>query len=1158
MKSVGVSFCMAAAITLALAGPASAQQAGRNPAFAPLLDKVHVVDANPDGTVRMITGRGGQAIPVTAASNRAQATPQDFLAQYGPLFGADDAAHQLALQRVDVDDLGEIHTTYMQVHAGVPVFSGELKVHTDASGQVVAANGDFHVISAKVPVVPLVAEADVIADVIADMNPAAVMVEHSELVIVDPGWYGDAARGARLAYYLIVSDNSVPTRQAMFIDARTGETLDEWSLFLTARNRAVYNGNGSSSLPGTLARSEGQGPVASPADVNRAYDYAGDIYDYYFRGHNRDSIDGSGMTLILTVNSTNPPCPNAGWNGTEMVFCSGTVTDDITAHEMTHGVTEHSANLIYQNQSGQLNESYSDVFGELIDLYNGDVSNPGPPAAPHWPTHPTGSGVDTPNNLRSQCSTPSSYVDGVRWLMGEDATAFGGAIRDMWNPECFGDPDRNNSPQQTCSSLDNGGVHSGSGVGNHAFAIITDGKTFNGQTVTGIGPIKAAAVWYRALTVYLTPASDYRDAYFALNQAAADLVGTTPNDPVTGLPSSSMFTAADAAEVDKALLAVEMDTDGSCGSNQDVLDPFPPPLCSAQTSIYFDDFESGANGWTTAFVGSPDTPYNWVQTASTPPGGNGSAWFCADLNDGCPTGGDETAVHRLTSPVINLPAGASGAMVKFRHYVATEAGYDGGNVKVSVNGGNFNLVPSSAFDYNDYNVTLDTGSSTNPLGGEPGWSGAGGGWGTSVIDLAGIATAGDSVQFRFEFGKDYCNGVTGWYVDDFDVFICSCSGDGDCDDGNYCNGAETCLNNICTPGADPCPGEYCSEANDACATAAFVETFDNGNVQGWTLRGSGSTASTGDWLFGNPNGTSDNGNQAQPEDPYEGSGCAFTAQNSSLGTDDVDSGVIYLVSPAIDLSGEASAELAYTRWFFNRDVGNDSGDFFVAEVSSNNGSSWVNLETLNYLTSANTWTDRTFALENFIPLTSTVRLRFGAADGSASGNIIEAALDSLRIITVAQCTTPADCDDGNVCNGAEDCVGGSCIAGTPLICDDGIACTQDTCDSVNGCAFTPNDALCADDGTFCNGTEYCDGGSGCTSTGDPCGGATWCEEGSASCVAYGDGDMDHDGDHDLRDFALFQGCFGAPVAGPACEPANLSGDAMVDGADLQLFVNSVT
>jgi hypothetical protein len=206
------------------------------------------------------------------------------------------------------------------------------------------------------------------------------------------------------------------------------------------------------------------------------------------------------------------------------------------------------------------------------------------------------------------------------------------------------------------------------------------------------------------------------------------------------------------------------------------------------------------------------------------------------------------------------------------------------------------------------------------------------------------------------------------------------------------------VDETCQPGSDPCPGEDCDEVNDDCiAGPAFEDAFENGNAQGWELYGSGSTARTGDWEIGNPNGTTSGGAQAQPQDAYEGAGCAFTAQNSSLGTNDVDRGVVYLVSPVMDLSSAGTAELAYVRWFYNRDMGEDSGDFFVAEVSEDNGASWVNLEMLDTNQSANSWIEQTFALKDYVNLTSTVRLRFGAADGSSRGNIIEAAIDNVVI-----------------------------------------------------------------------------------------------------------------------------------------------------------------
>jgi bacillolysin len=314
------------------------------------------------GLASFVTGAGGQPIPVPQPALAGKITPADFLASFGRLFGVTDPAQEITMTATRTDALGHTHTTYRQVHQGVPVFSGVLKVHQDAAGRVLAANGDFYPLPKKLTTVPSLsvdaAEAAAHRAAVTGYDlddDTGLALEYSELVIVDPGWYGDPPQGVHLAYYLVLTNLSVPLREASFVDAHTGVVLDRWSVIHTARVRAVYDGQFTSSLPGVLVRSEGDPPVGTPADADRAYDYAGDVYDFYWRAFGRDSINNDGMTLVLTVDSTAPPCPNAFWSGSQMVFCNGTVTDDVTAHEITHGVTERTANLIYQNQSGQLN-----------------------------------------------------------------------------------------------------------------------------------------------------------------------------------------------------------------------------------------------------------------------------------------------------------------------------------------------------------------------------------------------------------------------------------------------------------------------------------------------------------------------------------------------------------------------------------------------------------------------------------------------------------------------------------------------------------------------------------------------------------------------------------------------------------------------------------
>jgi Zn-dependent metalloprotease len=764
--------------------------AGQNAFATPPDDGVVVRRSRNTGLASFLTARDGGPIDVDArvapplvGGDSVRGRAERFLRQYGPLFGVTDPARELVRIHRQADALGHTHVTYRQTHKGVRVFSGLLKVHEDARERVVAANGDVFIINSKLNTEPTLTADEAAAIALDQIDEGDPDVNQSKLVIVDPGWYGDPPIGEHLAYHVIVSDGSVSLRDALFVDAHTGEVLDRWSMIQRSKDRKIYNAFNTSELPGIPARFEDD-PPSSDDDVNRAYDYLGDAYDYFSRAFGRDSIDDAGLSLIATVNSeaVGLYCPNAQWRGgsLQMLLCQGLATDDIVAHELMHGITQFTANLIYQNQSGQLNESYSDIFGELVDLFNGDAAWAGSPGGTPWPTDLdyADSGSDTPNMPRTgSCLDPA-----VRWRVGEDWQI----IRDMWNPPCEGQPDRAFSSLQTCggpSGADNGGVHSGSGIPNHAFAMMTDGKSFNGFDVTAIGPIKAAAVWYRALTVYLTPASDFEDAYYALNQAALDLIGTIPNDPRTGGPSESIFTAEDAAEVDKALIAVEMNSEGRCGATVPILDDTPPQQCPPRVTLYRADFEDGASAWTTSITaGHPPTPYQWVLRGDLPFGRSGTTFYGEDRDVGdCTPASDESAVHTLFSPVIDVPAGMADLRLVFTHYVATETGWDGGNLNVSVNGGNWQSVPESAFLHNPYNLRLNSApqGNSNPLRGQLAYSGAGGGWGTTLIDLSALLVDVQTIQVRFNLGKDGCVGVDGWYIDDFEVYHCAKCPEGD-------------------------------------------------------------------------------------------------------------------------------------------------------------------------------------------------------------------------------------------------------------------------------------------------------------------------------------------------------------------------------------------
>ena len=276
-----------------------------------------------------------------------------------------------------------------------------------------------------------------------------------------------------------------------------------------------------------------------------------------------------------------------------MVYGDGfAAADDVVGHELTHGVTDFSSHLFYYKQSGAINESMSDVFGEYIDLVNG-------------------AGTDTP---------------GVRWLMGEDIPGIG-AIRNMDNPPAFNDPDRMLSPLYTSDpgEADGGGVHSNSGVNNKAAFLMVDGGSFNGQTITGLGITKAARIYYTVNNSMLVSGSDYADLANALRQSCTNLVGTDG------------ITAADCTEVNEIVLATEMDQNPTNSpTSTATLCPSGNPV----STVLSDNLETPAGQFTTGAIAGPNAwsypqnpnPLSWGFDATYATSGDTNVW--GDNTDG--------------------------------------------------------------------------------------------------------------------------------------------------------------------------------------------------------------------------------------------------------------------------------------------------------------------------------------------------------------------------------------------------------------------------------------------------------------------------------------------------------------------------------------------
>lgn len=276
---------------------------------------------------------------------------------------------------------------------------------------------------------------------------------------------------ATLAWLIRLADDATGKSNLYAINAATGTLIGVVERGESAKVRYVFNTNHSASLPGTLARSEGQGPVGD-GDVNAAYDGTGATYDYYRATFGRDSYDNAGAALISTVHyQTN--YQNAFWNGSQMVYGDGFAALDVTGHELTHAVTEKTAALQYHDQTGALNEATSDIFGEMVERFARGSND---------------------------------------WLIGEDLPI--GAIRSMSNPGQYGQPADLAHYVVTCS--DNGGVHTNSGIINKAFYNMAQ----------SIGPDAAQRAYYRALTTYFNATTGFEDARAAVIQAAADLYGS--------------------------------------------------------------------------------------------------------------------------------------------------------------------------------------------------------------------------------------------------------------------------------------------------------------------------------------------------------------------------------------------------------------------------------------------------------------------------------------------------------------------------------------------------------------------------------------------------------------------------------------------------------
>ena len=462
------------------------------------------------------------------------------------------------LIRQDEDNLGHVHYRYQQTLNGKPIEDAIWIAHTK-NDKVYSLNGLIYDKITTTTSASL-SESDALSKALEHVgatlykwqmpeeeahykmetgNPNATYQPIAEVVYVSRACSFNA-ESYRLAYKFNIYAHAPLSRAEIYVDAVTGEIIRDNKLLYHVDTPGVahtaYSGEKpiiADSFGGTYRLRDGsRGNGIRTFDMNQGTSYGGAVdfidtdndwnninpqkdeyatdahwgsemtYDYFFIEHERNSIDNSGFLLNSYVHY-DVGYDNAFWDGSRMTYGDGSgffsplTSIDVAGHEITHGLTNFTADLVYADESGALNESFSDIFGTAIEQYG----------------------------------RPEDWD----WLIGADI-GLTGPLRSMSNPNAEGDPDTYFGDfWAPLGGGDAGGVHTNSGVQNFWFYLLTEGGSGtndNGDayTVEGLGIESAGDIAFRNLTVYLTSSSQFEDARFYAIQSATDLFGVCTHE----------------------------------------------------------------------------------------------------------------------------------------------------------------------------------------------------------------------------------------------------------------------------------------------------------------------------------------------------------------------------------------------------------------------------------------------------------------------------------------------------------------------------------------------------------------------------------------------------------------------------------------------------
>lgn len=492
-------------------------------------EKVYM-DSN-DGMQLFISGILSETVDPSSSS------VIDFLNENIALFDMQNIESNFSLISIEEDDLGFTHVKLQQTFDGKEVYGKTITAHFDQYGVITGLTGTLE---NRITSVTKETDDPITADEAIEIAKGSkTFTELTEEVKAENYIYFDNQTAYEVYRVTLAYDLPEIESWEIFVDAYSGNIIASKSLIreagsVTGTGTAVngstrnlnlyqntttsyqlkdttkpmtgtintYTANYRSTTTGTLMTSPST-TVSDPAAVS-AHSYAEVVYDFYKNIFNRNSLDNRGMSINSIVHYGRN-YNNAFWNGYKMIygdgdgsyftFLSGDL--DVVAHEMTHGVTSNSANLAYENQSGALNESMSDVLGVLVQTYDKyNVANGG-----QW------------------------TFNSSDWVVGDEIytpKVAGDALRSLSNPTLYDQPAHMNNYQNLPNTEDGdwGGVHINSGIPNKAAYLVAQ----------NIGCEKTARIYYRALTVYFNSTTNFSQSRLGLIQAATDLYGTNSTE----------------------------------------------------------------------------------------------------------------------------------------------------------------------------------------------------------------------------------------------------------------------------------------------------------------------------------------------------------------------------------------------------------------------------------------------------------------------------------------------------------------------------------------------------------------------------------------------------------------------------------------------------